>query len=107
MQEPDLSSIINDSEMIEYSSKAKKGKKALPGNVKFVHQLLEQDIRETNGKPYGRGWDSLGEVTTEQGEAAMHCHLTYRYVAVWRVLQKDGKVVCRFLYIGSREKIPY
>jgi len=93
--------------MIQYSSKAKRGKSALPGNVKPVLQLLEQDLRETNGKPYGRGWDSLGEVVTDQGETAMHCHLTYRFVAVWKLLLQAGKVVCRFLYVGSREKSPY
>ena len=35
-----------------------------------------------------------------------HCHLTYRYVAVWEVYNKKDKTIGVF-YVGSREKAPY
>ena len=35
-----------------------------------------------------------------------HCHLTYRYVACWEVLDEKIQLM-EVYYVGSREKSPY
>ncbi len=95
--------------IIEYTKKAMKGRNALTQSEQAIIEVLEQDLRETSGKPYGRGWKSLGEIV-RQGENAMHCHLTYRKVAVWSIEETGANITivfCRFEYVGSREKAPY
>ncbi len=92
---------------IEYTKKAKKGRDQLKESELAIMHFLEQDLRETAGKPYGRGWDSLGML---KGTNLMHCHLTYRKVAVWEVQEQGDTikiVLCRFEYVGTREKAPY
>ena len=94
--------------VIEYTKKALKGCHALTQNERAIMEVLEQDLRETAGKPFGRGWQSLGELKG-QGQT-MHCHITRRKVAVWKI-EKIGDnikvVLCRFEYVGTREKAPY
>ena len=41
--------------VIEYSKKAMKGREKLTQNEQAIMDVLEQDLRETAGKPYGRG----------------------------------------------------
>lgn len=96
--------------VIQYTRKALKGREGLTQNERSILDALEQDLRETAGKPLGRGWSSLGPVR-QYGEDAYHCHLTRNKVAVW-LIQEDGKgqtrvVLCRFEYVGSRGKAPY
>ena len=92
---------------IEYTKKAMKGRDKLTKNEQAIMDVLEQDLRETAGKPYGRGWQSLGLLkSTNQ----MHCHITYRKVAVWEVEEHGNSIkiiFCRFEYVGTREKAPY
>ncbi len=93
--------------VIKYSSKALKGKKSLSHNEEAILDVLEQDLRETSGKPYGRGWQSLSSLSKD---SQMHCHLNYRKVAVWTVKEDSENIeitICRFEYIGTREKAPY
>ena len=93
--------------VIEYSKKAMKGREKLTQNEQAILDVLEQDLRETAGKPYGRGWQSLGEL---HGQNAFHCHITYRKVAVWEIEEHGNSVkivLCRFEYVGTREKAPY
>lgn len=95
---------------IQYTKKAFKGREALTENEKAILDALEQDLRETSGKPLGRGWQSLGPVK-QYGSDAYHCHLTRSKVALWRILN-DGKgntriVICLFEYVGTRGKAPY
>ena len=40
------------------------------------------------------------------GRDIHHCHLTYRYVAIWKVESKKDKII-GVTYVGSREKAPY
>ena len=93
--------------IIEYTKKAFKERNALTANEKAILDALEQDLRETAGKPFARGWKSLGEL---RGQGLMHCHLTYRTVAIWDVEEHGTEikiVLCRFEYIGKRGKAPY
>lgn len=96
---------------VQYSGRAEKGKKTLSSKAQAVLVVLEQHLRETDGKPFGRGWSNLG-ILEKLGKNVMHCHLTRREVAIWSLIEEIrkglGKLnVCRFLYLGSREKAPY
>ncbi len=64
---------------IEYTKKAQKGRDRLNAREMEILKTLEQDLRDTAGKPYGRGWESLGVL---QGTNLMHCHLTHKKVVV-------------------------
>ncbi len=92
---------------ISYSKKAMKGRDKLTQTEQAIMDALEQDLRETAGKPYNRGWQSLGML---KGTSFMHCHITYRKVAVWEIEEHGDAitiVLCRFDYVGTREKAPY
>jgi len=95
---------------IQYTRKALKGRNALSGNEKAILEALEQDLRETAGKPLGRGWQNLGQVR-QYAPNAWHCHFTRNKVAVWLIeADRDGQtrvVLCRFEYVGTRGKAPY
>lgn len=95
--------------IIEYTKKAFKGKLALTANEQAILDVLEEDLRATAGKPYGRGWQSLGPIR-QYGDKALHCHLTRKKVAIWQIDEEGGGikiVLCRFEYVGSRDKAPY
>jgi hypothetical protein len=94
---------------IQYTRKAQRAKDDLSENEKAIVALLEQDLRETNGKPHGRGWESLGPVR-QLGDDMMHCHLTKKKVAVWKIIKpekKNNSIVCRIEYVGTRDRAPY
>lgn len=91
---------------IQYTKKALTGRDNLTAREKAILDALEQDMRETGGKPLGRGWQSLGPLR-QCGNDAWHCHLTRNKVAVWRILE-DGRIIfCRFEYVGHRGNAPY
>lgn len=93
--------------IISYNKKALKGRNTLTKNEQAIMDVLEQDLRETAGKPFGRGWQSLGSLSKQN---LMHCHITYRKVAVWTIEEEQDKIkitLCRFEYVGTREKAPY
>jgi hypothetical protein len=96
--------------IIQYTRNALKGKEYLSQDEKNILEALEQDLRETAGKPLGRGWRSLGPVR-QYAPNAYHCHLTRNKVALWLIFE-DGKgeakvVLCRFEYVGQRGRAPY
>jgi hypothetical protein len=98
------------STLVQYSKKAFKAKESLPKREKDILEALEQDLRETAGKPLGRGWHNLGPVR-QYAQNAYHCHFTKNMVALWLIIG-DGKgasrvVICRFEYIGQRGDAPY
>ena len=67
---------------IQYTKKASDMRDGLPKSRLAILELLEADLRETGGKPFGRGWASLGEVRLIDHTEAMHCHINLRTVAV-------------------------
>lgn len=94
---------------IQYTKKGMKGRDSLNGREKAILDALEQDLRETSGKPFGRGWSSLGPLR-QYGSDAFHCHMTRNKVAIWRVIEDAGTIriiLCRFEYIGDRGNAPY
>ena len=96
--------------VIEYTKKAWKGREALTTSELDALLALEIDLKLTDGKPLGRGWQHLGPVK-QYGSNAYHCHLTRNTVALWTISKDtDGTVkvtLCKFEYIGSRGKAPY
>lgn len=98
---------------VRFSAKAQKAKEKLSEDEQAIIDLLVEDLRETQGKPHGRGWDNCGPVK-QLGNNAMHCHLSKRKprkVAVWDVSHsnngKISKCICTIEYIGTKEKAPY
>ena len=97
--------------IIQYTKQAQKGKDALTQNERDILDALEEDMRETGGKPLGRGWASLGPLR-QYAKNAYHCHLTRNKVAVWLITAGETEdeikaVFCRFEYVGQRGKAPY
>ncbi|MDR2947353.1 MAG: hypothetical protein LBV79_11495 [Candidatus Adiutrix sp.] len=97
--------------IIQYTKQALKGKTALTQNERDILAALEQDMRETGGKPLGRGWASLGPLR-QYAKNAYHCHFTRNKVAVWLITSGETEdeiraVFCRFEYVGSRGQAPY
>jgi len=96
--------------LIQYTKKALKGRNSLSSKEKAILEVLEQDLRETAGKPLGRGWQNLGPVR-QYAANAWHCHFTRNKVAIW-LIETDGNgqarvVLCRFEYVGTRGQAPY
>jgi hypothetical protein len=97
--------------VIQYSKQGQKSKNALTQNERDILAALEQDMRETGGKPLGRGWASLGPLK-QYAKNAYHCHFTKNKVAVWLISKGENAdeiraVFCRFEYVGERGKAPY
>ena len=97
--------------IIQYTRQAQKCKNALTQNEQDILAVLEQDLRETGGRPLGRGWSSLGPLR-QYAKNAYHCHLTRNKVAVWLITNGETEeeikaVFCRFEYVGQRGKAPY
>ena len=98
---------------VHFSSKAHKAKEKLSEDYQAVVDLLVQDLRETQGKPHGRGWDNCGPVK-QLGDDMMHCHLSKRkprIVVIWKVshskTENISSCICTIEYIGTHEKAPY
>lgn len=97
--------------IIQYTKQAQKAKDALTLNEQDVLAALEQDMRETGGKPLGRGWASLGPLK-QYANNAYHCHFTKNKVAIWLISKGETEdeikaVFCRFEYVGQRGNAPY
>jgi hypothetical protein len=97
--------------IIQYTKQAQKGKDALTQNERDVLAALEQDMRETSGKPLGRGWASLGPLR-QYAKNAYHCHFTKNQVAIWLISKGHTEyeikaVFCRFEYVGQCGNAPY
>jgi mRNA-degrading endonuclease RelE of RelBE toxin-antitoxin system len=73
----------------------------LPENVRLLQQALVQDLK-TKGFNPGKKWQNFSPL----GKDRYHCHLNYRYVACWEVLNHQIRLM-EVYYVGSREKAPY
>lgn len=91
---------------ILYAKKAFQGREKLSARERAILEALEEDLRATGGKPFGRGWQSLGPLR-QCGDDIWHCHLTRNKVAVWRILPNGDVALCRFEYVGERGNAPY
>jgi hypothetical protein len=91
--------------VIKYRPKAQCQKEALSKKLRPILDVLEQHLLETAGKPYGRGWDSLGSLSELDGK--MHCHLNFKNVAIWDIREKKIKgnieITIIIEYVGKRD----
>lgn len=73
----------------------------LPKPIQKAAFMLVEDLKAKGIYP-GDKWQNYSAL----GDDQYHCHLTYRYVACWRVL--DNKIeIMEVYYVGSRENAPY
>lgn len=77
----------------------------LPEDVVDIYFQLERDLKKFSGKPAGQGWDNYGPYK-QCGKNVYHCHLKYRFVALWKIEKKNGVTFCKVHYVGTRENIP-
>ena len=73
---------------------------ALPSNVQLKFAVLENDLRVSG--PEQPTWSNFSKL--DAGE--YHCHLTYHYVACWRMIS-ETELELEVYYVGSRENAPY
>lgn len=74
--------------------------KKLSPKIRELFQQLALDIEATG--PVRNDWPSYSKLA----DGSHHCHLNYRYVAVWRVVANQVQFV-EVTYVGSRENAPY
>jgi hypothetical protein len=70
---------------------------------KPVHQLFEAlvlDLMKLG--PIQFDWPNYSKL----GDDGFHCHLNYRFVVVWVVVNKEIRIL-EVTYAGSRENAPY
>ena len=73
---------------------------SLPARVQNLYQALKRDL--TCDGPVQPSWNNYSKIGADEH----HCHLTYHYVACWRVLS-DNSLELEVYYVGSRENAPY
>jgi mRNA-degrading endonuclease RelE of RelBE toxin-antitoxin system len=73
----------------------------LPADIPDILAFLVADL-QTRGFNPGKRWRNFSSI----GQDKYHCHLTYRYVACWEVLDEKIELM-EVYYVGSREKAPY
>ena len=85
---------------VNIKRKVLKDLKKLPGNVREALETLIADLAD--GGPVRGDWPNYSKLA----DGSHHCHLTYRYVAVWIEEDKELKLI-EVSYVGSRENAPY
>ncbi len=89
--------------VVRLTVKVRKRLKRLPKGIDEVFQLLLAEMRLSG--PVQVDWPHYGKLR----ENCHHCHLQRgrpTYVAVWRVLSKEDKLI-EVSYVGSHEKAHY
>lgn len=74
--------------------------KQLPKNVQESLESLIIDLEDCG--PVRGDWPNYSKLA----DGTHHCHLNYRYVAVWAEEDKKLKII-EVTYVGSRENAPY
>lgn len=85
---------------VQLKKKLAKTIEKLPKSIQAKLQLLIQEIRLVG--PVRGNWPNYSRLS----DGSHHCHLSYKYVAVWVEIGKQIKIV-EVTYVGSREKAPY
>ena len=71
----------------------------MPMQEQKVFANLVEDLQ--NKGPFRTEWKNFSKLS----ESEFHCHLSYSWVACWRVEEKYLEI--EVYYAGSREKAPY
>ncbi len=85
---------------IHINKRTQKEIKKLPQNIVELLETLLADLKQRG--PVRGEWLNYSKLTN----GYHHCHLSYRYVAVWIVEDKELKLI-GVTYVGSRENAPY
>jgi mRNA-degrading endonuclease RelE of RelBE toxin-antitoxin system len=85
---------------VGFTRKAEKQVSKLPQKQRDFLELLVIDI-QANG-PVRTDWQNYSKL----GPGEHHCHLSFRYVACWRVIDDRVQIV-EVYYAGTREGAPY
>jgi mRNA-degrading endonuclease RelE of RelBE toxin-antitoxin system len=85
---------------VTFTSRAARQAGRLPKREKDLLALLVRDL-ELRG-PVVPDWRNYSKL----GPSLYHCHLSYRWVACWRVEAGVAKLI-EIYYAGSRENAPY
>ena len=72
----------------------------MPISVQEKFRALVKDIE--NDGPVQKSWPNYSTV----GKVSHHCHLSYKWVAVWR-LDENNNMIVEVYYVGSRKNAPY
>lgn len=90
---------MNKEYIVKTPKNLEKIKRNMPANARETLQKLIDDIRD------------MGPIRSEYhnfsvlGKDLYHCHLAYRWIAVWRC--EKGTYYVEVKYVGTREKAPY
>ncbi len=72
----------------------------MPKQAQVLFKTLVVDLAKYG--PIQHEWPNYSRLT----QGRFHCHLNYRYVAVW-VEENDELNIIEVTYVGSREDAPY
>jgi mRNA-degrading endonuclease RelE of RelBE toxin-antitoxin system len=85
---------------VAFVSRAAKQAKKLPQRERDILVRLVRDLQLFG--PVQPSWKNFSKL----GKHEYHCHLSYKWVACWRV--NDGELeLIEIYYAGSRENAPY
>jgi mRNA-degrading endonuclease RelE of RelBE toxin-antitoxin system len=85
---------------VSFTKKAVKGVAKMPKREQDVLNVLVRDLRLRG--PVLPDWSNYSKL----GPKEYHCHLSYKWVACWRVEDQKVKLI-EIYYAGSREDAPY
>jgi mRNA-degrading endonuclease RelE of RelBE toxin-antitoxin system len=85
---------------VNVAKRAGKRVKKLPVPVVQLFEALLVDLMKMG--PVQHEWPNYSKLT----QGRYHCHLNYRFVAVWEVIDDTIRVL-EVTYVGSREDAPY
>ena len=85
---------------VTFTSKAEKQAHKLPRRERDLLALLVRELQLAG--PVQPGWKNYSKL----GKDTYHCHLSYKWVACWRVEDSQLKLI-EIYYAGSRENAPY
>ncbi len=86
--------------IVGFTSKAEKQVGKLPRKERDLLTLLVREMQLSG--PVRSNWKNYSKL----GKEEYHCHLSYKWVACWRVEDRNVKLI-EVYYAGSRENAPY
>jgi hypothetical protein len=92
---------------VYFSRNATKQADQIPEKVKFVLNVLVENLREKGPFP-GEKWSNYGKLQGRKADIR-HCHLVKgrpTYVCCWEVVDRLNKTI-EVNYVGTHQKAPY
>ncbi|MGK5088752.1 cytotoxic translational repressor of toxin-antitoxin stability system [Bdellovibrionota bacterium FG-2] len=86
---------------VRLTKRAQKQLNQLPENIQRTLYALARELNAMG--PVQGSWPNYSKLT---GRDRHHCHLNYRFVAVWEVVDREIRLI-EVTYVGSRKDAPY